>query len=61
DNPGLHVSRSNQVLVKFKSDANNQGPGFLLNFKSTPFLPDTSLNFIQNHPETENSANIVYL
>ncbi|XP_055944726.1 cubilin-like isoform X2 [Argiope bruennichi] len=53
DIPGIHISRANEVTIKFKSNANNAGPGFSLTFKTNAFLPDSSLPLIQRHPTEE--------
>ncbi|GIY46955.1 tolloid-like protein 1, partial [Caerostris darwini] len=64
DHPGIHISKTNEVTIKFKSDSNNEGPGFLLAFTLNEYLPVSSLHLIQRYTtddsiQTENR--VVYL
>ncbi|CAL1282886.1 unnamed protein product [Larinioides sclopetarius] len=64
DVPGTHLSNSNEMTIKFKSDVSNTGPGFSLMFTTNPYPPDPSTSLIQIHSTeevTNPTDNIVYL
>ncbi|XP_055946470.1 cubilin-like [Argiope bruennichi] len=61
DIPGIHISKANEVTIKFKSNANNAGPGFSLTFETNAFLPYSSLPLIQRNPTEEVRTPIIYL
>ncbi|GFT52351.1 cubilin, partial [Nephila pilipes] len=65
DDPGIHISRTNEMVIKMKTDPSNSGPGFKLRFSSNAFLPDSSVALIQRYEmqdrEDTSDRDFIYL